>query len=340
VHFLYDIVVEYQFTRCARLHLCPPEYRPDEELFDKALKVCGPVLRDCLYCWQMKSTKCAREAIKKAAYSIDLVNYQFYPLDGRITTTPLSNLALLVPNEKRLMSFSYLSKYAEQILFDKIGRLDEEQRDCLMANLQDNPKAGSLEGMMWQLFWHWKIPMGSESILHYPLCGGYIREYGLHKLAYNFVGPLHRVGFFDITQMDLQNSESGDKRIPKGYYRLAPSGMQAAIDAIVITEHQHVVLFKYTLPHDETSMAEWLNAIKDKFEQLGLDELIPYNSRNGQQDTIQRDDWSLFWVVATPHMDFHYGKKFGTSVEDKWMDSNIQQYKHDKAARSSVPHSE
>jgi hypothetical protein len=327
-----------------RYHICPPHYRPDDELFKKALRVCGPVLRDCLYCWQKKSTKHAMEAIKEAvdSFNVDLSDYRYQSLEGGITISSLSNLTLLLPNNNRSMTFSKLSKYADDLLLHKIANSPywySKTLNLKINRLINMPEAGSIEGMMWEGFIHHTIASSGYVQLHLlndPYCSNYSSHYA-PAITFASVVPLSAVGFFDITQKDLQmSSDCMYKRsLPKGYYRLEFERQAAADGVTIISDRsgvQRVVFFQFTAPYGYRASEAGMNAIKDKFEELGLDELIPYNSpsRGDQPDPTVRRDWIFVWVLPeTERNNLRFQPRvFSTSDSDKWMDRNIKQYKY------------
>jgi hypothetical protein len=334
----------------SRAYVCPPNY-VDEDLLNKSLLVCGPVFRDVLDCWQKKSTKHAMEAIKKAANSLDLNNYRCHSLEERIANSNLTNLSLLLPNtgDRRSMTFSRLSQYAEDMLLDKISRFPSEEMDRVMADLKYMPEVGSLEGLMWREFGHQYVSSIDAPDFSFYLPGDSYCDHDFPACTVALPGILHPERFFemlDTLQKDIQMATNNKDRLltirlSHGYYRF---GKQAPADGIAIIRDQdehgsfpRVVLFQYTIPDDsdQRATAAGLNALKDRLIEAGLQKLLPQDCKSNSRRYVESDnsairrDWIFVWVVPSsePNMSFK-PKVFSTSVEDKWMDSHIEQYKH------------
>jgi hypothetical protein len=127
--------------------------------------------------------------------------------------------------------------------------------------------------------------------------------------------------------------EGNEKWSIVGYYPAAAK-YKATIDAFVkesdsTSDFRRAILLQYTVPDKYSKKPIGLLKVRAKFQELGLDDLVPFENTASDD----RHHWVFIWVVPkrvgeTFHV-IEEPKKVKFSVTDgkEWMDTRIDQYK-------------
>jgi hypothetical protein len=234
-----------------------------------------------------------------------------------------SEISLVVPDDDHtMMEFAKLSEYAERLLMNQIYETSYGSMPQMMLTLDKIPDAHSWEGRIFKDVGHLLVPSISPKTELEPLYGAPSRKLG-------DLGPLRRVSLSDA-MMKRPGDEGNQTRPPVGYYP-ADAENEATIGATAIVkdsdskgDFQRVILFKYT-----NSISVGLLKVRAKFQELGLDDLVPFENTASDD----RRHWVFIWVVPkrvgeTFHVVEEPKKvKFSVTDGNVWMDIHIDQYK-------------
>jgi hypothetical protein len=297
-------------------HICPPHFRPDDELFRKALAVCGPVMRTCINCWKAKSTRSAMEAIKEEIRQLSLEDAQYISNMYRFTDASFK-ISLVVPaNGHRSMDLAKLSEYAERTLMNQIYKTSWKSVLQMLVRLDTIPDARSFEGRIFEDVAH-VLFSDPETELE-PLYGAPPRNLGV-------LGPLRYVSLSDA--MKTRPGDKGNEKwLVVGYYPAAKNG--ATIDAMAIvkesdstSDFRRAILLQYTKRRSKKPFG--LLKVRANFKALGFDDLIPFEKSHSDD----RLHWVFIWVIPRRAAANFQGKTLSHTDGSKWMDTHIDQYK-------------
>jgi hypothetical protein len=278
-------------------------------------------MRTCISCWKDKSTKLAIQAIETATADLSSLQDAHRLSTERGFKDASSKVSLIVPGDNhRTMQFKKLSEYAERLLMNQIYEKFWEPTVRMLVNLDTIPDACSFQGRVFKDVGHLHVlSMSPETELE-PLFGAPPRKLGV-------LGPLRRISLSDAMKKK-PGDEGNEKWVAVGYYPAA----EATIDAMAIvkesdsiSDYLRAILLQYTVSKAHTKKAIGLLKVRTTFEDLGLDELVPFEKSESHSDG--RHDWVFIWVVPKRAAEKFRGKKFSETDKYKWLDNHIAQYK-------------
>jgi hypothetical protein len=295
-------------------HICPPEFRPNDELFRKAFAVCGPVMRTCIDCWNAKSTERAMDSIREATGNLSLNKAQRISNEYGFTNVS-SKISLVVPgNGHKRMDFAKLSEYAERRLMNQIYKKSWAATRQILVTLDKVPDARSFAGRIFEYAAQSHVLFSDPETELEPLYGAPSRKLGDLR-------PLHDGALSDAMKK-RPGGEGKQKWLVAGYYATTAKN-DATINAMAIVkdsdskgDFQRVILFKYTKPVG-------LLKVRANFKKLGLEDLIPFE----KSDSADRHHWVLIWVVTKRAAANFKVKRLSVTDNAQWVDKCVDEYK-------------